>query len=149
MHLSKLLALAALLGVSTAQKPRIRNHDSHDYYAIHLHDDSSPQEVALALGLDYEGPLGELQGHHTFSSPKRKRHNADAILEDVRRRRRRRKRELGGHDGLEGIFWSQKQKTKPRMVKRNVLPTLVAKEEDAAAATVEDSKTPPGHSSSP
>ena len=84
--------------------------------------------MASALGLVYEGPLGELHGHHTFSSHKQKRHNADAVLDDVRQRRRR--RDANGLGELGGILWSQKQKTKPRMVKRSVLPPMGPRQED-------------------
>ena len=122
MLLPNCLALLALAYISSAVTPRIRNHDTHDYYALHLRSDASPQKVASALGLDYEGKLGELPDHHTFSSPRRTRHAADAILEDLRRRRRR--RDLAGTGVLEGVLWSQKQKTKARMVKRNVLPPI-------------------------
>ena len=122
MLLPKCLALLALAYISSAATPRIRNHDTHDYYALHLRSDASPQKVASALGLDYEGKLGELPDHHTFSSPRRTRHSADAILEDLRRRRRR--RDLTGTGVLEGVLWSQKQKTKARMVKRNFLPPI-------------------------
>lgn len=126
MHIPKCLALLALSGISSADKPRSRNHDTHDYYALHLHANSDPREVASALGLDYEGKLGELLDHHTFSSPRHKRHQADGILEDVRRKRR--KRDTTGIGALEGILWSQKQKTKPRMEKRNILPPLVRRQ---------------------
>lgn len=122
MLLPKCLGLLALACISSAATPRIRNHDTHDYYALHLRSDTSPQNVASALGLDYEGKLGELPDHHTFSSPRHRRHAADAILEDLRRRRR--KRDFLGMGGLEGILWSQKQKTKARMMKRNVLPPI-------------------------
>ena len=125
MLLPKCLGLLALACISSAATPRIRNHDTHDYYALHLRSDTSPQQVASALGLDYEGRLGELPDHHTFSSPRRRKHVADAKLEDLRRRRRR--RDLIGMGVLEGVLWSQKQKTKARMVKRTVLPHITTR----------------------
>lgn len=143
MLLRKYLGLLALVCLSSAANPRIRNHDTHDYYALHLRSDVSPQQVASALGLEYEGKLGELQDHHTFSSLRKKRHAADAILEDLRRRRRR--RDLTGMGALEGVLWSQKQKTKARMVKRNLLPPILNRappvpgsKEDAKPAAVAD-----------
>lgn len=143
MLLPKCLGLLALLCLSSAATPRIRNHDTHDYYALHLRSDALPQQVASALGLDYEGKLGELQDHHTFSSPRHRRHAADAILEDLRRRRRR--RDLTGTGALQGVLWSQKQKTKARMVKRNYLPPILNRappvpgsEQDAKPAAVAD-----------
>ena len=118
MHISKPLALLALACHSATGKPRIRNHDTHDYYALHLRSGEQPQKVAAALELDYEGKLGELSNHHTFSSPKDRRHSAEHTLEDVRQRRR--KRELDGLGPLGDVLWHQKQKVKPRMVKRDI-----------------------------
>ena len=128
MQLSSCLAWLALAYIASAHKPRIRDHNTHDYYAVHLHDESQPEQVASVLGLEYEGRLGELPGHHTFSSHKKRKHNADAILEEVRQRRR--KRNIDGLGDLDGIIWSEKQKTKPRMVKRSVLPPLGHRQED-------------------
>ena len=143
MLLPKCLALLALLCFSSAATPRIRNHDTHDYYALHLRSDASPQQVASALGLEYEGKLGELQDHHTFSSLRHRRHAADAILADLQRRRRR--RDLTGTGALQGVLWSQKQKTKARMVKRNILPPILNRappvpgsDQDAKPAAVAD-----------
>ena len=133
MHLPRYLALLALAYISNAHKPWRRNHDTHDYYALHLHSDFSPQQVASVLNLKYEGPLGELPDHHTFSSPKIERHDADALLEKARRLRR--KRNGDDHGELAGILWSQKQKTKPRMVKRNVLPPLEQRQEPPSDVT--------------
>lgn len=106
----------------SAGKPRVRDHENYNYYALHLHSASIASEVATSLGLDYEGPLGELPDHHTFSSPKTREHQADSLLENARILRR--KRDLEGLGNLKGVLWSQKQKTKPRMVKRDVIPPL-------------------------
>ena len=119
MQLARYLGLLALACLAAA-KLRPRNYETHDYYALHLQADTLPQRIASALGLDYEGKLGELQDHHTFSSPRHRRHGADGILEDLRLQRR--KREVTGTGVLDGILWSQKQKTKPRMEKRSILP---------------------------
>ena len=119
MHISKPFALLALVCISAASQTRIRSHGTHDYYALHLHSDQQPQQVAAALGLDYEGILGELPGHHTFSSPKDRRHIAEYLLENARRRRR--KRDSVGLGPLEGVLWHQKQSVKPRMVKRDIV----------------------------
>ena len=123
MHFLLFVAwVVAVASTSSVYRSRIRDHERFDYYALDLHNSLPPQQVASFLGLDYEGPLGELPGHYTFSSPKERRHNADAILENVRKRRR--KRDLDGLGELGGILWSQKQRTKPRMVKRTVLPSI-------------------------
>ena len=118
MHILTSFVLFALTCYSAADKHRVRNHGTHDYYAVHLETGQKPHEIAAALGLDYEGHLGELPGHHTFSTPKERKHDADETLELVRQRRR--KRSLDGLGALEDILWHQKQKVKPRMVKRDV-----------------------------
>ena len=125
-----LLALACFPSAKCHQ----RNHDTHEYFALHLRPDTQPSEVALALGLDYEGKLGELPDHHTFSSPRHREHSAEEILENLHRRRR--KRELVGVQALDGIQWSQKQKPKPRMQKRDVVPPLPGRQGVAAEAGV-------------
>ena len=111
-----------------------RNHDTHEYFALHLHPHTQPQEVANALGLDYEGKLGELPDHHTFSSPRHRQHEAELILEDVQRRRR--KRDPTGVQALDGIQWFQKQKPKPRMQKRDVIPPLPERQKIEAGAGI-------------
>ena len=122
MRLPQCLGLLALAYLSSATGLHPRNHDTHDYYALHLQPHTSPQQVASALGLNYEGKLGRLPDHHTFSSPRHRKHDADEILEDLRRRRR--KRDSGNAGILDGVLWSQKQKTKRRMEKRSILPPL-------------------------
>ena len=121
MHLLRCLGLLGLACSSSAANIRSRNHETHEYYALHLEHNTSPKQVAAALGLHYEGKLGELPDHYTFSSPRQELHQADDILQDLRIRRR--KRDLTTRDGvLGGILWSQKQKLKPRMQKRTVIP---------------------------
>ena len=100
-----------------------RDHETHDYYTLHLRPEVSPEQVASALGLNLEGKTGELQHHFTFSAPRSREHQAEAILEDARKRRRKRDT-LTGVGVLDGILWSQKQKPKPRMVKRNIIPRI-------------------------
>ena len=125
MLLPKCLTLLALAGLSSTAGLHPRNHDTHDYYALHLEPHTPPEQVAFSLGLDYEGRLGELPDHHTFSSPRHRKHEADNVLEDLRKRRR--KRDLEDMGVLRGVLWSQKQKTKRRMEKRSFLPPLAAK----------------------
>lgn len=136
--LPRCLGLLALACLSIAAGLHPRNHNTHDYYALHLQPQSSPQKVAFALGLDYEGKLGELPDHHTFSSPRHRRHGADGILEDLRRKRR--KRDSVGIDVLDGVLWSQKQKAKRRMEKRSILPPLPNRGETSTGAAMEDIK---------
>ena len=120
MRLPSSLVILALAYTSVARTLRIRDHENYFYYALQLQEASDPHQIASALGLQYEGPLGEIAGHHTFSSLKTRKHDADTLLEEARRRRRR--RDLGKLGNLEGVLWSQKQKPKKRLVKRDILP---------------------------
>ena len=114
--LSLLLLASSCLGSTNLLGPR--NHETHDYFTLHLKRGESPERVAQALGLRHEGPLGELPDHHFFSA-KRGEHNAESKLEDLKVRRRKRD---PIETRLDGILWSQKSKLKPRMQKRNVIP---------------------------
>ena len=110
-----LLLLARLS--SAALHPR--NHDTHQYYALQLQPGSSPEQIASALGLQYEGKLGQLPDHHTFSSPRLEEDTVEEVLESLRKRRRKRE-SLADLGALGNILWSQKQKPKPRMHKRDI-----------------------------
>ncbi|KAL8672136.1 MAG: hypothetical protein Q9168_003380 [Polycauliona sp. 1 TL-2023] len=111
----------ALASSAYAKASHLRNHDTHHYYALHLQPGTPPHDIATALGLDYEGKLGELPDHHTFSCPQTTQHKADGILQHLRTRRRKRTH-LPSLGPLDAVLWSQKQKTKPRMQKRSVVP---------------------------
>ncbi|KAI9835173.1 MAG: hypothetical protein M1819_002543 [Sarea resinae] len=115
------LTLLALACASAASSVRPRTYDTHDYYALHLQPTTSPRQIAGLLGLDYRGQLGELEDHHIFSSLK---HDGDVVDDAVQTlRRRRRKREAdSGLEALDGVLFSQKQKLKPRLEKRGIIP---------------------------
>jgi len=109
---------------------RTRNHSTHDYFVLHLSPSFSPDAIATALGLDYEGQMGELTDHHTFSSPRHRRHGGEEVLQELRRRRR--KRSVRPHAGvLDGVLWSQKQVLKPPKHKRGVVPPLSSRHSTA------------------
>ncbi|KAI7204065.1 hypothetical protein KC324_g973, partial [Hortaea werneckii] len=123
--LALLLQLIAS-AVHGAQPPLRMDHDAHDYYAVHLRNGITPSDLAQHLGLSYEGPLGELEGHHIFRADDRQ-HGYDHIQtarDDLRRRRR--KREVGWEEPnlLDHVLLSQKQELHKRfpLVKRGVLP---------------------------
>lgn len=123
MRISSCLAFVTWVCLGSATQHHVRNHDTHDYFTLHLRSETSPQQVASALGLEFVGKTGELKDHYTFSSPRAREHQAETILEGVRERRR--KRDVSaGTSVLDGILWSQKQKLKPRMEKRNIIPPL-------------------------
>ena len=130
MRLPRWAFLLPVVASALAQQPH-RDYDNNDYFALHLSSGLSPSEIAERLGAAYEGPLGQLPDHHTFSCPKHASNEVEATLEDLnelRRRRRRRKRseqsEKGRRvikrslTGLDGVLWSEKQQLRQRLVKR-------------------------------
>ncbi|KAI5864758.1 peptidase S8/S53 domain-containing protein [Durotheca rogersii] len=125
MKLAPLVSLivGGLAGLGTATAPATlprRNYDTHDYYVLHLERDVPPQQIATRLGLRHEGQLGQLTGHHVFSTRKS---DDDIVRRAVQARRRR--RSLGGLDVLDGVKFSGKQKLRAPMQKR-VIPPLPA-----------------------
>ncbi|KAI2472529.1 peptidase S8/S53 domain-containing protein [Annulohypoxylon bovei var. microspora] len=128
------LVVGGLAGLGTASLQR-RNFDSNDYYVLHLERDAQPDLIASRLGLRHEGQLGQLPGHHIFSTSK-------AEVDVVRRavQERRRKRSIGGVDVLDSVKASHKQKLRAPMQKRIIPPppagfnpTIRADEPDAMA----------------
>lgn len=118
-YASAVLALG-LLSTATASLER-RTYDSHDFFALHLDDSTSPDQVARALGARHEGQVGQLPGHHTFSLPRDSKSNIDGLLRDLdtRGKLRRRSGNVGSAgDGLDGILWSQKLEPRQRLQKR-------------------------------
>ena len=136
MRLPRWACLLPLVVPALAQQ-RHRNYDGNDYFALHLTTGLDPSALAQRLGAIYEGPLGSLPGHYTFSSPKHSSDEVEATLDDVNelRRRHRRRRRSGQPEkettvvsrslaGLEGVLWSEKQQLRMRHVKRIPPPPL-------------------------
>ncbi|KAL1996641.1 hypothetical protein VTN49DRAFT_7506 [Thermomyces lanuginosus] len=128
MRFFRAAAVLSLLYPSFAELAR-RTYDTHDFFALHLDDATSPEQVAKVLGARHEGPIGNLPNHHKFSVPRERSGEADDLLETLRVRRRLRRR--GGAeasqlerraDGMDGVLWSQKLEQRQRLVKRSVLP---------------------------
>ncbi|KAM5433916.1 pheromone processing endoprotease [Microsporum ferrugineum] len=125
MKLRSVFHLAAVLvgtGAVDASLYR-RDYDAHDYFAVQLHSSVSPAQVEQLLGVQHEGQIGELEGHHTFSLRKGQGVDVDEMLEDLQKRSRRRRSleargEFAGIDGLDGILWSEKLTPKRRLQKR-------------------------------
>ncbi|KAH8679756.1 peptidase S8/S53 domain-containing protein [Tricladium varicosporioides] len=118
MRLHSVLGLLGLGSLATASHLRPRNYDAQDYYVLELDSNSPPAQVAIQLGLTYEGQLGELAGHHVFSCHKQE----EDVVHTALKERKRRKRTIGGFDILDGVKLSQKQKMKARMEKRGPIP---------------------------
>ncbi|XXH05616.1 intercellular trafficking and secretion [Hypoxylon texense] len=110
------LVVGSLAGLGTATS-QPRNFDSNDYYVLHLERDVQPDQIASRLGLRHEGPLGQLAGHHIFSTRKAE---DDVVRRAVQERRR--KRSLGGVDVLDSIKSVHKQKLRAPMQKRVIPP---------------------------
>ncbi|KAK5116295.1 hypothetical protein LTR85_009267 [Meristemomyces frigidus] len=117
---------ALLLSIPSTCVARARDYDAHDYYAVHLSPSIQPQDVSEHLGLDYEGPLGQLEDHYIFRASDRQQgyDHIRTSQEDLRRRRR--KREAGWEEPhiLDSVLLAQKQELEKRfpLVKRGILP---------------------------
>lgn len=116
-----------------------RDHNEHDYYVLHLDDETAPDQVALQLGLHHEGPLGELAGHHIFSGSKA---SHDVVQRELQQRRRRRRSldSLDARSPLDGILFAQKQELHRRLEKRVIPPApggAVLAERDSSAQPVD------------
>lgn len=135
MRIPSLLAFVAWLCLGATADQYARNHETHDYYTLHLHPGTSPAEVASVLGLQLAGKTGELPNHWTFANLRSRGNSVEGVLENVRKRRRRRDRSAGG-GALDGILWSQKQKLKRRMEKRNITPKLPTRTDFASPGDV-------------
>ncbi|KAM0722330.1 hypothetical protein Q7P37_001771 [Cladosporium fusiforme] len=104
-----------------------RDYDAHDYYAVHLSRDVHPDSLSSHLGLQYEGPLGNLEDHHVFRTTRS--HGYDHIKSAIKELKwRRRKRDVGWDEPhvLDNVLLSQKQELHKRfpLVKRDALPPL-------------------------
>lgn len=118
MRLPALLSLLGLGYLASASTLFPRNYETSDYYVLELDSSTPPAQIAATLGLIHEGQLGELQDHHIFSTGKQE----EDIVHTALKERRRRKRSLGDRDVLDGVRFAQKQKLKPRMEKRDIIP---------------------------
>lgn len=104
-----------LLGAASSSSSSLhpRSQESRDFFALHLDDATPPYDVARILNARHEGPVGELAGHHTFSLPRERSSDFNALLDDLRAKRKLRRRSgdsfaLQGENPLDGILWSQK-----------------------------------------
>ncbi|KAL2444514.1 Kexin [Exophiala dermatitidis] len=113
-----------------------RDYERYDYFAAHLDPTAVPEEVAQRLGVQYEGRVGELPDHYTFSCPKNSCPDLEYSIQELQRRRKRRKKRSVDSNGvymqgqlpvdLSGILWSEKQELRMRHVKRIPPPPPVA-----------------------
>src|SRR6202023_2653628 len=94
--------------IAAAQGRRVvvprQDHEQSAYYAMHLHPDVQPEEIATLLDVQYEGQIGELEGHYLFSRPR------DHDVDDDGARLRGRLERRGEVD--RGILYIERQRTK-------------------------------------
>lgn len=117
---SPLLLLVFLHGYLLANVPLVRathvplqDHSRNHYYAMHLHPDVNPLDVATSLGAAFEGQIGELEDHYLFSIPR----SVHGSPSDDPINRRLKKRTLD--DGiLQGILYVEQQRASSRHHKR-------------------------------
>lgn len=123
--LPALLASSAAAAASHSPR-RIRDYDAYDYYAVHLRPDQDPERAAAAIGLQYDGPLGELDDHYMFrdTAPKHEYDHIATLKDDLKRRRRKREAGAAAPHVLDSVRFSQKQRLDKRfpLVKRRALP---------------------------
>lgn len=118
MRLPSALGLLGLSYLASASYSQTRDHETNDYYVLHLSSSTSPSHIAGELGLEHQGQLGELADHHIFSSHKQE----EDVVHTALKERKRRKRSLGDSHILDGVKFAQKQKLKARLEKRGPIP---------------------------
>lgn len=141
MRVSQWISLLGLAWQTSATQ-RVRNYETHDYFALHLDSSALPSDVALALGASLEGPIGEIADHYIYSSPKNTSQPVEDTLHELRWRRRRKRgiESLPPKSAisrkqlrqLDGVLWSEKQHLRHRLAKRIPPPLLEARQEAAA-----------------
>ncbi|BCS27853.1 S8 family peptidase [Aspergillus puulaauensis] len=114
---------------------RRRSHGTHDYFALHIHPQASPDEVALRLGLQHEGSIGELANHHAFSVPNVPKDGNSAGIAQLLYIARE------AHNGSDAPFWVSKLAPADDSLQRRIIPpqelrapdkTLLEQPDDAA-----------------
>ncbi|KAJ5732525.1 hypothetical protein N7493_004006 [Penicillium malachiteum] len=112
MRLAGGIALVLGLASASSSRPHPRSLESRDFFALHIDATTSPDHVARSLGARYEGQIGQLADHHTFSLPRDQSQDLTTLLENIKtnRKLRRRSGENSGRsaDPLDAILWSEK-----------------------------------------
>ncbi|KUI70994.1 Protease KEX1 [Cytospora mali] len=107
------------LGLAAVAAATSYHSDTHDHYILHLDSDANPEDVAIRLGLAYDGQFGELEDHHVFKGTK-----AEHDVVGTELKARRRKRSLGDRDVLDGVLFSDKQRLRAPWEKRTIPGSL-------------------------
>jgi len=121
MHPLNLRTLITLLPTITAVYsvgPKAKDFSKHDYYAVHLSPNTSPETFAQGFGVEYVEPLGMLEDHYIFKTTVNK--DVDVVQTHLERLRKRdmsiQEREL--HNS---VLFFDKQKLK-KLHKRVIPP---------------------------
>lgn len=67
---------------------QVRDYDSFEYFALHLHPSASPVNVAQSIGVILEGPVDGIDDHYIFSIPKHQVKHVEEALNEAGRRRK-------------------------------------------------------------
>ncbi|KAM3459386.1 hypothetical protein NHJ6243_006986 [Beauveria neobassiana] len=124
MKATALLGLVGLAALSTAHVTR--DYENNDYYVLELYQGIQPDHVADRLGLRHEGPLGDLDHHYIFRSPK---YDHDVVKRQLLDRRRR-KRD-GSQDIIDTVRLARKQHPRTMLQKRIPPPPLLGPRAEA------------------
>ncbi|KAJ5281147.1 hypothetical protein N7478_006519 [Penicillium angulare] len=123
------IALAIGLAGAASSNPHPRSLESREFFALHIDAASSPDHVARTLGARYEGQIGQLDDHYTFSLPRDQSQDFAALLDSIKTNRKLRRRSgentASGADSLDSIIlWSEKLAApRQRLHKRAPPPT--------------------------
>ncbi|KAJ5497289.1 hypothetical protein N7463_009276, partial [Penicillium fimorum] len=115
LYSSLVLYLAIITGSHAIL--RSRSYQTRDYFALQLPHQASPEDIALRLGLQHEGPIGELPNHYAFSIPKYDNVDIEKLLNFHRE----------SHNGSEPL-WATKLSTETALQKR--IPPQAARTSD-------------------
>ncbi|CAK7263014.1 pheromone processing endoprotease [Sporothrix epigloea] len=124
---SALLCLAGLVSTTSAassvHRSIYRDHSTNDYYVLLLDPETSPDQIALQLGLVHEGQLGELDGHHVFSNNKT---DHDVVKRELTQHKRQKRQNFGvaRRSTLDGVLFAQKQVLRDPWEKRVIPPRI-------------------------
>ncbi|KAK8219745.1 pheromone processing endoprotease [Zalaria obscura] len=110
--------LLQLLAATASWALSKRDYDSYDYYAVHLDQRASPEDLATHLGFQLDGQIGELQHHYLLKAPKTDDDLLHGAIQDLKSKRRKRQLGTGGYHILDGVLLNQKQERRKKLFKR-------------------------------
>lgn len=121
-----LTGLASITSAASSVRRSVhRDHSTNDYYVLHLDPETSPDQIALQLGLVHEGQLGELDDHHVFSNNKT---DHDVVKRELTEHKRQKRQDsnVGRLSTLDGVLFAQKQILRKPWEKRIIPPRVLS-----------------------